>query len=220
MITLFDLRKVKSRRSAAGYLGINGNTVANWIRPSEEIGLQNFQEVGEPAPDPGQQSMFPGALEARKKHLVEPEKSGDTTKFVGGSPRCRRNAECRLAIEVGWQARLSVFCMKARTALAHTGYYSDWPTGVFCNRNRKRICTPGLSKKTQSKDKATLRGWHRWLALNSIASSTHPLADWRLRSPEGGWPEQTMTRVVARLLTYMPNKALDPPRTALKNLYR
>ena len=76
MLLLLKTGEAKSRSGAARHLGVHRNTVANWLDLYEEGGLEKLQEIGEPGPDPGQQSIPPDVMEALKDRLSEPEGFG------------------------------------------------------------------------------------------------------------------------------------------------
>ena len=73
MLLLLKTGEAKSRSGAARYLGVHRNTVANWLDLYEEGGPQKLQEIGEPGPDPGQQSIPPDVMEALIDRLSGPE---------------------------------------------------------------------------------------------------------------------------------------------------
>jgi len=68
--------EAKSRSGAARYLEVHRHTVANWLELCEEGGLEGLRKVGEPGPDPGQQSIPSEVMEELKKRLSEPEGFG------------------------------------------------------------------------------------------------------------------------------------------------
>jgi len=76
MLLLLKTGEAKSRSAAARQLGVHRNTIANWLDLYEEGGLEKLREIGEPGPDPGQQSIPPDAMEALKNRLSEPEGFG------------------------------------------------------------------------------------------------------------------------------------------------
>jgi len=73
MPLLLKSGEVNSRTAAARHLGVHRNTVADWLSLYEEGGLQKIQEIGEPGPEPGQQSIPDEAMEALKDRLAKPE---------------------------------------------------------------------------------------------------------------------------------------------------
>lgn len=81
MLLLLKTGEAKSRSAAARHLGVHRNTIADWLELYEEGGLQTIQEVGDPGPDPGQQSIPTGVMEALKKRLAEPEGFGSFTEI-------------------------------------------------------------------------------------------------------------------------------------------
>ena len=76
MLLLLKTGEAKSRSAAARRLGVHRNTIANWLELYEEGGLEELQEIGEPGPEPGQQSIPPDVMEALKHRLSEPEGFG------------------------------------------------------------------------------------------------------------------------------------------------
>ena len=76
MLLLLKTGEAKSRSAAARQLGVHRNTIANWLDLYEEGGLEKLREIGEPGPDPGQQSIPPDVIEALKNRLSEPEGFG------------------------------------------------------------------------------------------------------------------------------------------------
>lgn len=54
---LLKIGEAKSRSAAARHLGVHRHTVADWLELYEEGGIEKIQEVEEPGPDPGQQSI-------------------------------------------------------------------------------------------------------------------------------------------------------------------
>jgi len=79
MLLLMKTGEVKSRTGAGRHLGVHRNTIANWLELYEEGGLDGLREIGEPGPDPGQQSIPSGAMEKLKERLSEPEGFGSYT---------------------------------------------------------------------------------------------------------------------------------------------
>jgi transposase len=76
MLLLMKTGEAKSRSGAGRRLGVHRNTIADWLQLYEEGGLEKLQDIGEPGPDPGQQSIPPDAMEALKDRLSEPEGFG------------------------------------------------------------------------------------------------------------------------------------------------
>jgi transposase len=76
MLLLLKTGEVKSRSAAARRLGVHRNTIASWLELYEEGGLWGLRKVGEPGPDPGQQSIPSEVIEELKKRLSEPEGFG------------------------------------------------------------------------------------------------------------------------------------------------
>ena len=76
MLYLLKTGEAKSRSGAARHLGVHRNTIASWLQLYEEGGLEKLQEIGEPGPEPGQQSIPSGVMEALKDRLSEPEGFG------------------------------------------------------------------------------------------------------------------------------------------------
>ncbi len=76
MLLLLKTGEAKSRSGAARHLGVHRNTIADWLELYEEGGLDGLRKVGEPGPDPGQQSIPPDVMEALKDRLAEPEGFG------------------------------------------------------------------------------------------------------------------------------------------------
>ena len=82
MLLLLKTGEAESRSGAARHLGVHRNTIASWLELYEDGGLEGIQKVGEPGPDPGQQSipseaMDPSeAMEKLKDRLSQPEGFG------------------------------------------------------------------------------------------------------------------------------------------------
>lgn len=76
MLLLLKTGEAKSRSGAARQLGVHRNTIANWLDLYEEGGIEKLQEIGEPGPEPGQQSIPSGVVEQLKKRLSEPKGFG------------------------------------------------------------------------------------------------------------------------------------------------
>jgi transposase len=73
MLLLLKSGEAKSRSAAARHLGVHRNTIATWLTLYEDGGLEGIQHVGEPGPEPGQQSIPPEAMQALEERLAEPE---------------------------------------------------------------------------------------------------------------------------------------------------
>ena len=133
----------------------------------------------------------------------------------------RRVAEHLLAVEAARQAALvSAPC----PVLADNGYCGDWLAGLFGKRGGALWFALRRSQPLRSAGEAALRAWQRGLRarIESVFASLADqfmLEETRARSLWG-----VMTRVVAKLLSYMvgfvANEALGRPATALKSLYR
>jgi transposase len=76
MLLLLKTGEAKSRSGAARHLGVHRNTIASWLELYEEGGLKGLRKVGEPGPDPGQQSIPPGVMEELEERLSDPEGFG------------------------------------------------------------------------------------------------------------------------------------------------
>jgi len=76
MLLLLKTGEAESRSGAARQLGVHRHTVSDWIELYEEGGIEKIQEVGEPGPEPGQESIPPEVMEALKERLSEPEGFG------------------------------------------------------------------------------------------------------------------------------------------------
>ena len=76
MLHLLKTGEAKSRSGAARQLDVHRHTVANWLSLYEEGGIEKIQEVEDPGPDPGQQSIPPEVMEDLKERLSEPEGFG------------------------------------------------------------------------------------------------------------------------------------------------
>jgi transposase len=76
MLLLFKTEEAKSRSAAARHLGVHRNTIADWIGLYEKGGLEKLREIGEPGPEPGQQSIPPTVMEDLKERLSKPEGFG------------------------------------------------------------------------------------------------------------------------------------------------
>jgi transposase len=76
MLLLLKTREAKSRSAAARQLDVHRHTVSNWLSLYEEGGIEKIQEVEDPGPDPGQQSIPPEVMENLKERLSEPEGFG------------------------------------------------------------------------------------------------------------------------------------------------
>lgn len=76
MLLLFKSGEATSRSAAARQLGVHRHTVAAWLSLYEEGGIEKIQEVGDPGPEPGQQSISPEVMEQLKERLDAPEGFG------------------------------------------------------------------------------------------------------------------------------------------------
>jgi transposase len=81
MLLLLKTGEAKSRSAAARHLGVHRNTIADWLDLYEEGGLAKIQEIGDPGPEPGQQSIPPDVMEALKERLSRPEGFGSFTEI-------------------------------------------------------------------------------------------------------------------------------------------
>ncbi len=73
MLLLLKTGEAKSRSGAARQLDVHRHTVSNWLSLYEEGGIEKIQEVEDPGPEPGQQSIPPEVMEALEDRLAEPE---------------------------------------------------------------------------------------------------------------------------------------------------
>ena len=76
MLLLLKTGEAKSRSGAARQLGVHRHTVSDWVELYEEGGIEKIQEVEDPGPEPGQQSIPPEVMESLKERLSEPEGFG------------------------------------------------------------------------------------------------------------------------------------------------
>ncbi|WP_423825009.1 helix-turn-helix domain-containing protein [Salinibacter ruber] len=76
MLLLLKTGEAESRSGAARHLGVHRNTIASWLELYEDGGLEGLREVGEPGPDPGQQSIPSGVMDQLKDRLSKPEGFG------------------------------------------------------------------------------------------------------------------------------------------------
>jgi len=76
MLLLMKTGKAKSRSGAARQLGVHRHTVSDWLELYEEGGIEKIQEVGDPGPEPGQESIPSSVMEKLKERLSEPEGFG------------------------------------------------------------------------------------------------------------------------------------------------
>jgi transposase len=76
MLLLLKSEEAKSRSAAARHLGVHRNTIADWLGRYEDGGLETLCEIGEPGPDPGQQSIPGDVMQKLKQRLAEPEGFG------------------------------------------------------------------------------------------------------------------------------------------------
>ena len=76
MLLLLKTREAKSRSGAARQLGVHRHTVSDWVELYEEGGIEKIQEVEDPGPEPGQESIPPEVMETLKNRLSEPEGFG------------------------------------------------------------------------------------------------------------------------------------------------
>lgn len=76
MLLLLKTGEAKSRSAAARQLGVHRHTVADWVSLYEEGGIEKIQQVEEPGPEPGQESIPSEVMEALKERLSEPEGFG------------------------------------------------------------------------------------------------------------------------------------------------
>ena len=76
MLLLLKTGEAKSRSGAARQLGVHRHTVSDWVELYEEGGIEKIQEVEDPGPEPGQESIPPEVMETLKNRLSEPEGFG------------------------------------------------------------------------------------------------------------------------------------------------
>jgi len=76
MLLLLKTGEAQSRSAAARQLDVHRHTVSDWLSLYEEGGIEKIQEVEDPGPEPGQQSIPSGVMEALKDRLAEPEGFG------------------------------------------------------------------------------------------------------------------------------------------------
>ena len=76
MLLLLKTGEAKSRSGAARQLDVHRHTVSEWLELYEEGGIEKIQQVEDPGPDPGQQSIPPEVMESLKERLSEPEGFG------------------------------------------------------------------------------------------------------------------------------------------------
>ena len=81
MLLLMKTGEAESRSGAARYLGVHRHTIADWLELYEEGGIEKIQEVEDPGPDPGQQSIPSGVMERLEERLSEPEGFGSYTEI-------------------------------------------------------------------------------------------------------------------------------------------
>lgn len=79
MLLLLKTGEAKSRSAAARHLGVHRNTIAHWLELYEEGRIEKIQEIGEPGPEPGQQSIPSDVMEDLADRLAEPEGFGSYT---------------------------------------------------------------------------------------------------------------------------------------------
>ena len=76
MLLLLKTGEAKSRSGAARQLDVHRHTVSDWVELYEEGGIEKIQQVEDPGPEPGQQSIPSGVMEALKDRLAKPEGFG------------------------------------------------------------------------------------------------------------------------------------------------
>jgi len=76
MLLLLKTGEAESRSAAARQLGVHRNTIADWLSLYEEGGIEKIQQIDDPGPDPGQESIPESVMEVLKKRLAEPEGFG------------------------------------------------------------------------------------------------------------------------------------------------
>ena len=76
MLLRMKTGEAKSRSAAARQLGVHRNTVADWVDLYEEGGIEKIQQIKDPGPEPGQQSIPSDVMERLKERLAEPEGFG------------------------------------------------------------------------------------------------------------------------------------------------
>ena len=76
MLLLLKGGEAQSRSGAARQLGVHRYTVSDWIELYEGGGIEKIQEVEDPGPEPGQQSIPSGVMEALEERLAGPEGFG------------------------------------------------------------------------------------------------------------------------------------------------
>jgi transposase len=81
MLLLMKTGEAKSRSGAARYLGVHRHTIADWLQLYEEGGIEKIQEIEDPGPDPGQQSIPSDVMDELEDRLSEPEGFGSYTEI-------------------------------------------------------------------------------------------------------------------------------------------
>jgi hypothetical protein len=76
LLLLLKSGQADGRSAVARHLGACRNTIANWLQPCEDGGIQALHEIEDPGPDPGQQSIPPEVMEKLKERLSKPEGFG------------------------------------------------------------------------------------------------------------------------------------------------
>jgi transposase len=81
MLLLMKTGEAESRSGAARYLGVHRHTIADWLQLYEEGGIEKIQEIEDPGPDPGQQSIPSDVMDELEDRLSEPEGFGSYTEI-------------------------------------------------------------------------------------------------------------------------------------------
>lgn len=76
MLLLLKTGEANSQSGAARQLDVHRHTVSDWLELYEEGGIEKIQEVRDPGPEPGQESIPPEVVDALQDRLAEPEGFG------------------------------------------------------------------------------------------------------------------------------------------------
>ena len=76
MLLLLKSEEAKSGSAAARQPGAHRNTMADWLGCDEDGGSDTLCQIGEPGPDPGQQSIPGDVMEKPKQRPAEPKGLG------------------------------------------------------------------------------------------------------------------------------------------------
>jgi transposase len=127
---------------------LHRHTVSDWLELYEEGGIEKIQQVEDPGPEPGQQSIPPEVMEALKDRLAEPEGFGSYKEIQQwlaeeqGLELCYSTVHGIVRYELG--AKLKSPRPSHPKKPARAGRISGRPSQLSCRRGARAPCAPVL----------------------------------------------------------------------------